>query len=41
MSKRQRVEWVECSCRSETLGTPAEKSASDDVRPHLEVMNGF
>jgi hypothetical protein len=44
MSKRQRVE---CSSRfraSETLGTPVEKSASDDVQPFdliLDFMNGF
>jgi hypothetical protein len=47
MTKRQRVEWVEFSnshAASETLGTPVEKSASDDVRPFdliLDVMNGF
>jgi hypothetical protein len=33
MSKRQRVESSNVHAASEMLGTPVEKSASDDVRP--------
>jgi hypothetical protein len=44
MSKRQRVERVEYSSRfraSEKLGTPVEKSASDDVRPGFGCHEWF